>query len=478
MSEPPSHEILVGGAWETSADRVAVTAPGRDGERVGETFHATREQCERAIAAAVDAFETTRRLPAHVRGDVLRNVAATVLDRRDDLGRLLALEAGKPLADAVTEVERTALAYRVAAEEAERGYGEVIPLDINRASEGRIAVTRRLPLGPVAGITPFNLPLGLSVHKLAPALASGCPIVLKPDSRAPLAVLEIARIIADAGAVPGSVSVLPMTIDVGDQLVTDERFKLLSFTGSAAVGWNLKARAGRKRVVLELGGNAAVVVDASADLDHAARRCAVGAFKYAGQICISVQRIVVDERVWEPFTDRFLEHVRALRLGDVLDPSADIGPMLEAGAVRRAGELVAEATAGGAVRLTNGDPEGDFFPPTVLTDVPVDASAWREEAFAPIAVLRRFRGLDEAFAMVNDSAYGLQAGIFTADLDSAWRAHRELEVGAVIVNDVPTYRVDHMPYGGVKDSGLGREGLRWAIEDMTELRTMVITSAG
>jgi glyceraldehyde-3-phosphate dehydrogenase (NADP+) len=349
--------------------------------------------------------------------------------------------------------------------------GETIPLDVMPASKGRVGITRRFPIGPIAGISPFNFPLNLAAHKVAPAIATGNPIVLKPPSKDPLTMLSVAEIIEEAGAPAGSVSILPMSRELGDRMVSDDRFKLLTFTGSPSVGWRMKERAGKKKVVLELGGNAGVIVDKSADLDWAVRRTIVGAFGYAGQVCISVQRMFVHEDVWDPFMTKLVEGARVLKLGD---PQTDIGPMVDENAASRTQRWVDEALAAGGKALLGGKADGTFFPPTVLTDVPVTAAVCSNEAFAPLVVAFRFRDIGDAIRQVNDSFFGLQTGIFTNDLDHAWKAFNELEVGGVIVNDVPTYRADHMPYGGVKDSGLGREGLRWAVEDMTELRIMVL----
>jgi glyceraldehyde-3-phosphate dehydrogenase (NADP+) len=353
-----------------------------------------------------------------------------------------------------------------------------MPLDIAPAHKGRHALTRRFPVGPVAGISPFNFPLNLAAHKVAPAIAAGCSIVLKPPSRDPLTMLVVAEIIEEAGLPDGAVSVLPMDRTLGDRLVEDERFKLLSFTGSPVVGWRMKERAGKKPVVLELGGNAGAIVDASADLDWAVKRALVGSFAFSGQVCISVQRLFVHEDVWEPFLERFVAGAAALKTGDPLDPATDIGPMVDAGAVERTARWVSEAVADGARVLTGGQADGLFFAPTVIVDAPRSAQVCTEEAFAPLVVASPFGDIEAAYAEVNASRFGLQAGVFTNDLAHAWRAFETLEVGGVIINDVPTYRVDHMPYGGVKESGIGREGLRWAIEDMTELRLMVVAQPG
>ncbi|HMJ80629.1 MAG TPA: aldehyde dehydrogenase family protein [Candidatus Dormibacteraeota bacterium] len=468
------HPIFLAGRWVDSPDLLEVSNPAHPDEPAGHTYQATAAQYEEAVEAAVAAFEVTRRLPAYERGAILRNVSAGIRARREELGRLIALEAGKPIRDALVEVDRAVLTFRLGAEEAERMVGETIPLDLMAASKGRYGITRRFPIGPIAGISPFNFPLNLAAHKVSPALASGNPIVLKPPSKDPLVMLAVAEIIEEAGAPPGSVSVLPMTRELGDRMVEDPRFKLLTFTGSPAVGWHMKERAGKKKVVLELGGNAGVIVDQGADLAWAAKRILVGAYAYSGQVCISVQRMFVHEAVWDEFMERFVEGARRLRVGDPLDPETEVGPMVDVAAATRTQAWVDEAVGLGAKVLFGGRAEGSFFPPTVLTETPVEAKVCSNEAFAPLVVAFPFRDFDDAVRQVNDSFYGLQTGVFTNDLAHAWRAFEGLEVGGVIVNDIPTYRVDHMPYGGVKDSGLGREGLRWAIEDMTELRIMVL----
>ena len=327
----------------------------------------------------------------------------------------------------------------------------------------------------MAGISPFNFPLNLAAHKIAPAIAAGCSIVLKPPSKDPLTMLTVAEIIEAAGPPAGSVSILPMTRELGDRMVADDRFKLLTFTGSPSVGWRMKERAGKKKVVLELGGNAGVIVDRTADLDWAVRRTLVGAFGYAGQVCISVQRMFVHEDVWDTFMGRLVEGARALRVGDPLDASTDVGPMVDAAAASTDPALGGRGRGARAASSSSAArPTANFFPPTILTDTPVTAQVCSNEAFAPLVVAFPFRDFGDAIRQVNDSFFGLQTGVFTNDLGHAWQAFNELEVGGVIVNDVPTYRIDHMPYGGVKDSGLGREGLRWAIEDMTEIRIMVL----
>jgi glyceraldehyde-3-phosphate dehydrogenase (NADP+) len=468
------HPIYLAGRWVDSPDVLSITNPAHPDEPAGQTYQATAEQYEEAVRAAVRAFEETRVLPAYERGRILREISAGIKARREELARVISLESGKPVRDALVEVDRAAITFRLGAEEAERMVGETIPLDIHPASKGRTGITRRFPIGPIAAISPFNFPLNLAAHKISPAIAAGCTVVLKPPSKDPLTMLTIAEIIDGTGLPEGAVSILPMTRELGDRMVADDRFKLLSFTGSPGVGWRMKERAGKKKVVLELGGNAGVIVDASAKLDWAVARSVAGAFTYAGQVCISVQRMFIHESIFDTFLERFIEGARALKVGDPLDPETQLGPMVDGSQAQRTERWVEEAVAMGGRVLLGGKAEGSFFPPTVLVDTPKEAQICSNEAFAPVVVAFPFADLGEAIREVNDSLYGLQTGVFTNDLDHAWRAFNELEVGGVIVNDVPMYRIDHMPYGGVKDSGLGREGLRWAIEDMTELRIMVL----
>ena len=470
------HPIYLAGKWVDSPDRLEVGSPADPERPAGATYNATPEQLEAATVAAVDAFEETRKLPAYERGRALREISAGVKARREELGRLLAMEAGKPIRDALVEVDRCAFTFRLAAEEAERIGGEVMPLDLLPASKGRVGITRRFPIGPVAGISPFNFPLNLAAHKIAPAIAAGCSIVLKPASKDPLTLLTATEIIDAAGLPAGAVSVLPMTRQLGDRLVEDERFKLLTFTGSPSVGWRMKSRAGKKKVVLELGGNAAVIVDQSADLDWAVKRILVGGFSYAGQSCISVQRVYLDEAIADAFRAKLVAGLANLKQGDPLDASVDLGPMVDEENAERTAGWVREAVRMGGKVLAGGNAHGAFFEPTILEGVPTSAQVCSNEAFAPLVVLFTFSSFDDAIGQVNDSRFGLQAGVFTNDLAHSWQAFNELEVGGVILNDISSYRIDHMPYGGVKDSGLGREGLRWSIEDMTEIRIMVLAS--
>jgi acyl-CoA reductase-like NAD-dependent aldehyde dehydrogenase len=469
----PTVPIYLAGEFVGSGSRLEVRNPAND-ELVATTFQAGPEELERATVAAVDAFAKTRRLASYERRDALAHVAACIDRDADELSELLTRESGKPIRDARGEVLRGALTFRTAAEEALRITGEWLPLDWNAANRGRSGIVRRYPIGPVAGISPFNFPLNLAAHKVAPAIAAGCSIVLKPPSKDPLVMLRVAQYIAETDLPKGAVSVLPMDRPTGDRMVSDDRFKLLSFTGSPSVGWKMKADAGRKKVVLELGGNAGAIVDETADLDWAVNRLVFGAFAYAGQVCISVQRIYVVRAIYDEFERRFVEKVRSVRSGDPLDPTTDLGPMVDDKAVRRTHEWVREALDGGARALAGGEPDGRFYPPTVLVDVPRDARVCGEEVFAPVVNLFAVDSFDHAVREINASRFGLQCGVFTSSLEHTLLAHDELEVGGVIVNDVPTWRIDPMPYGGVKESGLGREGLRWSIEDMTEPRLLAI----
>jgi glyceraldehyde-3-phosphate dehydrogenase (NADP+) len=463
------------GRWVTSPDRLEVRDPAHPGRLAGATYLATEAQYEEAAQAAERGFEAMRRLPAFERARALQAISEGLGARRDELAETIVHESGKPIRDARAEVDRGMLTFRIAAAEAERMLGETIPLDLGPAHVGRTGITRRFPIGPVAAVSPFNFPLNLAAHKVAPAIAAGCSVVLKPPSRDPLTMLTVAEVIHGTGLPEGAVSVLPMSRELGERLVADERFRLLTFTGSPAVGWGMKERAGKKKVVLELGGNAGAIVDASADLDWAVKRVVVGAFAYSGQVCISVQRLLVHEAIWDTFMERFVSAARGLTLGDPMDPAVDLGPMIDAAAADRAERWVSEAVQDGARVLLGGRADDGWFPPTVLVDADRSSRVCAEEAFAPIVVAFPYRDIDAAVAEINASRFGLQAGIFTNDLRSAWRAFEGLEVGGVIVNDVPAYRVDHMPYGGVKDSGLGREGVRWSIEDMTEIRLMVVS---
>lgn len=463
--------IYLAGEFVEAGTPLDIRNPADDSV-VATTWQAGPAELERATVAAVEAFDKTRRLASFERRDALAHVAERIAAETDELAELLTSESGKPIRDARGEVARASLTFRTAAEEALRINGEWLPLDWMAANRGRSGIVRRYPIGPVAGITPFNFPLNLSAHKVAPAIAAGCSIILKPPSKDPLIMLRIARYIDETSLPKGAVSVLPMDRQTGDTLVSDDRFKLLTFTGSPSVGWRMKEKAGKKKVVLELGGNAGAIVDETADLDWAVGRLAFGAFSYAGQVCISVQRVYVVASVFEEVQRRFVEKVASLKVGPPDDPATDLGPMVDAAAVARTHEWVTEALDGGARALTGAEPDGSFYPPTILVNVPKEARVCGEEVFAPVVNLFPVPDFGAALKEINDSQFGLQCGVFTNDLERTLLAHDELEVGGVIINDVPTWRTDPMPYGGVKDSGIGREGLRWSIEDMTEARLL------
>lgn len=465
--------LLISHQWRTTATTAPVRNPF-NGEILAEVCQAGKAEAEEAIWAAVSAFPTMRRMPAHARATALGKIAGLLTVRRDELARTMTAEAGKPISDARREVGRAIHTFTVAAEEAKRVPGEVIPLDLTPGMEAYVGATRRFPIGPVLGITPFNFPLNLVAHKVAPSLACGNPMVLKPAPQTPLTALLLGEIVLEAGLPPGALSVVPCDNVVAEQMVIDPRFKLLSFTGSAAVGWMLKAKCGKKRVVLELGGNAGVIIEPDADLEVAAQRCATGGFAYAGQTCISVQRIYAHEAVYDRFVSALLKQVGALTVGDPSDEKTVIGPLIDEAAARRVQGWIEEAVAQGARLLTGGKRSGSLVEATVLTDVAPDMKVSCCEVFGPVVTVTRYKRFENAVEALNDSDYGLQAGLFTRDVGRIFRAYRDLEVGTVLANEIPTFRADHMPYGGVKDSGLGREGLRYAIEEMTELKLLVL----
>ena len=465
--------FFVDGKWIEEGDPVEIRAP-YDGSVIASVFQGRREHAEAAIASAVKAFGTTRRLPAFERQRVLRRVSESLSERKQEFARTMAQEAGKPIKAARTEVERAIFTFNVAAEESTRISGEYLPLDWQEYTAGRWGIVRRFPLGPIAGITPFNFPLNLVAHKVAPAIAAGCPLVLKPAPQTPLTALLLAEAVQQAGWPDGGLNVLPLSNEDAGLLVTDERIKLISFTGSAAVGWQIKKNCGKKKVALELGGNGGVIVHSDADLAYAADRCVVGGFSYAGQSCISVQRIVVERSVCARFTELLLEGVKRLKTGDPLDESTDLGPLIRESDAIRASDWVQEAISGGARLLCGGERRGPVLEPTVLTGTRPEMKVNCQEIFAPVVTVEPYDDFNQALRHINNSPYGLQAGLFTRDAKLIFNAYEELEVGGLIAGDVPAFRIDHMPYGGIKDSGLGREGLRYAIEEMTEPKLLVM----
>jgi acyl-CoA reductase-like NAD-dependent aldehyde dehydrogenase len=455
------------------AERFAVHHPF-DGRLVAEVSVPSEADVERAITAATEAFGALAAAPAYVRSSALAHVARRLGEEREELARTITAESGKPLRWARIEVGRAAANFQTAAEEAKRLSGDMVRLDGDPVGEGRVGWVRRFPVGPVLGITPFNFPLNLVTHKIAPALAVGAPIVLKPAPQTPLTAVRLAELIAETELPPGSVSVLTLPNGPAlDALVADPRLPIVSFTGSE-VGWSIKAAHPRKRVLLELGGNAAAVVHADADLQAAVGSVAAGGFVQAGQTCISTQRVLVHEDVAEAFTAGLVERTRALRTGDPFDEETFVGPMVSEAAAHRVETWIEDAVAGGARLLCGGERAGTTVAPAVLSDVSPDRQVWRDEAFGPVVALATYREIDDAFRRVNDSRFGLQAGVFTSDLELALRAHRELVVGTVMIGDSPSYRADALPYGGWKDSGVGREGVRFAMAELTDARGLVL----
>jgi acyl-CoA reductase-like NAD-dependent aldehyde dehydrogenase len=444
------------------------------GEVAYEVPLATPDVLDEAIAAAEGAAEAMRNMTVYERQAVLEHCVARFRERADELAEALCIEAGKPINDAKGEVGRLIDTFKIAAEETPRILGETLPLDISPRAKGYRGMTQRVPIGPCAFISPFNFPLNLAAHKVAPAIAAGCPFVLKPASMTPIGALVIGEILAETDLPKGAFSILPCRRDSADLLTEDDRLKLLSFTGSPDVGWKLKARAGKKPVVLELGGNAACVVDNDWDLDDAVARVIIGAFYQSGQSCIGVQRLYVHSDVYDTFKEKLLAKTKALKSGDPKDPETFIGPMISESEAERLHGWIKDAQDRGATLLCGGERDGNMLQASLLENVPADCELSAEEAFGPVAILEPFDDYDAVLKRVNDSRFGLQAGIFTRDIYKAQKAWDELEVGGVVIGDVPSWRVDHMPYGGVKDSGIGREGIRYAIEDMTELRLMVV----
>ncbi|MBI2819222.1 MAG: aldehyde dehydrogenase family protein [Acidobacteria bacterium] len=469
------YRFLVNGGWRATGEPVEILSPYGD-KVAGNTWLASPADVEAAVQGAGSAFRETRKLPTFRRAEVLERVVQTLKAEQEPTARLIALEAGKPIRLARAEAARAVLTFTDALEETKRLRGEWLPLDLEANSWGRSALVRRFPVGPILAITPFNFPLNLVAHKLAPALACGAPVVLKPAPQAPLSALNLARIIHDAGATPGSLNAFLCPVETAQAMVTDDRLKVLTFTGSAAVGWALKQKAGKKRVLLELGGNAGVAVHSDAELDFAAERCVFGGFAYAGQVCIAVQRIYVQQTVLDAFLGKLLERVNRLHLGDPMEEATDIGPMISHDAAGRAEAWVREAVRGGAKLLAGGERDGAFFQPTVLTNTKPEMKVCCEEVFAPVVTVEPYDRIEQALAAINNSPYGLQAGLFTNDQRIIHEAYDSLEVGGLISNDVPTYRADPMPYGGMKDSGIGREGVRYAIEELTEPRVLVMNA--
>jgi len=465
--------VIIGNERRAGIATATVRSP-YDGAEVGTHPLASPADLDAAIAANLAAADACRRMPAYERAACLRSVADALERERAAVATLVAREAGKPITQALLEVDRAVFVFRDGAEEATRIGGEVLPLDVLPAGRGRLGLTRRWPLSPIAAITPFNFPVLLTAHKVAPAIACGAAVTLKPPPQDPLSPLLLGEMVARSGYPAGGVNVVPCELDVARRLVTDPRVRMISFTGSVRAGWAIRAEAGTKRVTLELGGNAAVIVEPDADLARAVAACATGGYSYAGQSCISVQRILVHEQVYPAFVDALAARVRRLVVGDPLDPATEVGPMIDEAAARRAETWIAEASNDGATVVAGGERRGAVLQPTVLTGTKPGHRVNCEEVFAPVTTVAAYRSFDEALESANASPFGLQAGVFTRDVGRLMRAWDRLEVGGVMANEVPTWRMDRMPYGGAKASGLGREGVRWAIDEMTELRLLTL----
>lgn len=466
-------KFLIKDKWYSSKNISEIQNP-YNGEIVSKVYSASKDDFNNAIEVSLETFNKTKILSRFKRSEILKNIYLLMDKRKGDFVDLIVKESGKPITYAISEVERAIITLKIASEEILRFGGEFLPLDISNSSEGYNSITSRFPIGVIAGISPFNFPLNLAVHKIAPAIATGNTIILKPPHQAPSASLLLGEIALESGIIPGSLNILPATPKEADCLIMDERINMISFTGSAKVGWDIKNRCGKKKVCLELGGNAAVIIDKDTNLDFAIPRIAIGSFSYSGQVCISVQRVFIHDDIYEDFKSKFTDYVKnKIIVGDPQNVNTVIGPLINEEAAERVESWVKEAVTQGATILTGGRKKEKIFEPTILENVDSNSKVNNEEVFAPIVILNRFNNFIEAIAEVNNSKYGLQAGVFTRDIKKIFYAHENLDVGGVIINDYPTFRVDNMPYGGIKDSGFGREGIKYAMEDMTELKITV-----
>ncbi|MFJ8516737.1 aldehyde dehydrogenase family protein [Lysinibacillus xylanilyticus] len=466
--------LFINGDWVEAAEYTELCSP-YSSEVIAEIPKANVEEVEAALVAADAAREAMANMPLYKRAIILEKLASLLEARAEEAAELIALEAAKPISTSKAEVHRTIQTYKFAAEEAKRIHGETIPVDAAPGGDGRIAYTVREPLGIVAAITPFNFPMNLVAHKIGPAIASGNTVVLKPASQTPLTAYFIGELLVEAGLPKGALNIVTGAGSlIGNKLVTDNRVKKISFTGSPAVGIGIRNQAGLKKVTLELGSNAAVIIDENVNIDKLISRVVSGAFTFQGQVCISVQRIYVHEKMYDLFVDKFVTATKELKLGDPLDPTTDVSALISPQDVKRTLSWIAEAKEQGAIIATGGESEGNILQPTVLLNVKPEQKVSCQEVFAPIVSIMKFTSIQEAFDQVNDSKYGLQAGIYTDNIHVALQATQKLHVGGVIINDIPTFRLDHLPYGGVKESGMGREGLKYAIEEMTEMKLVVI----
>lgn len=465
-------QFYIGGNLTSSSETAVVTNPYTTSP-VAEVYQAELRHIEAAILSAQQAFAVTSRFSSYQRSDILHSIAAQLQQRKEEFARLITAEAGKPILFSRAEVDRAISTFTIAAEEAKRINGETLSLDITSAAHGKHGIVNRFPIGIVVCITPFNFPLNLVAHKIAPAIASGNSFILKPPPQTPLTSLLLGELLVNSGLEKKTINIVPTSNAQAESLVTDDRVAMLSFTGSAKVGWLLKQKAGKKKVVLELGGNAGVIVDKTADIAHAVSRCVLGGFGYAGQVCIKVQRVIVHDSISTEFEKQFVDAVSKIVIGDPLDEKTIVGPMISENEAKRVEAWVNEAKAQGAKVLIGGTRNGIFYLPTILSDVKPDMKVCSEEIFGPVVTLEQYSSIEDAIEKVNNSKYGLQAGIFSNDFRTIQYAYNHLKVGGVIVNEYPTFRVDSMPYGGVKDSGFGREGVKYAIQEMTEPKLLV-----
>ncbi len=468
-------KCLIGGEWRDGSESFAVKNP-YSGESLAEVSSVNRDECEEAISSAEEAAKDMKKLPRFRIAKGLRKISEGIEKRKNEFAESIAKEAAKPINVARGEVERGIATFAWAASEAERFTGEVVPMDTQASGKGKTGWTMRIPVGVIYGITPFNFPLNLVGHKVAPALASGNSIIIKPSQKTPLTALLLGEVFLESGLPKRALQIVPMNTDYMDTVLNDERIKMISFTGSDKVGWMLKEKCGKKKIALELGGNAPVIIDESADLEKSLERTTMGAFVYAGQVCIAVQRVLLHEKIADEFTEKFVEKAKNLKKGDPLNESTQLSAMIDEDAAEKAKSWVDEALQNGAELLCGNERNGSVLEATVVTNVNPEMRVVADEIFAPVAVIEKFADFEEGIAMANHSRYGLQAGVFTQSLKNSNYAAENLEYGGVLINDVPTFRVDNMPYGGIKDSGFGREGLKYAMEEMSEIRLIVLNS--
>ncbi|MFW6129416.1 MAG: aldehyde dehydrogenase family protein [Candidatus Aminicenantaceae bacterium] len=467
------YKLFINGKKEFSENHKEIKNPF-DQSLIGKIYFANKSQMENAITAASKTFSKTKKLSSYERGAALEYTSQTINKRREELARSITVASGKPIKSSLGEVDRAVNTFKIASEEAKRINGEIIPLDLSPQTQDRWGLVRRFPVGVIGAITPFNFPLNLVAHKIAPAMASGNTVILRPSSQVSITAILLGEIINETSYPAGGINVVPCGYKVAENLISSDKVKMLTFTGSPSIGWELKKKAYKKKITLELGGNAAVVIEPDANLEYALQRTLLGSFAYSGQICISIQRVFLHEDIYDDFMDKFIEKTKNLRMGNPLDEHTDIGPMINMQAAQKTEEWINEALENEARLLCGGKREGTMFEPTVLINVKPELRISWLEAFSPVAVVYRYKDFTEALKNVNNSIYGLQAGIFTNDLNKAFQAYEMLDVGGVIINDIPTFRIDHMPYGGIKESGFGREGLKYAIEEMTELKLMAV----